>query len=92
MYIISIRSERYPAGSAVFRGTLETVAGQRFEFSTLTELNGLLCEVGGWVDAPLLAGKGGEANADGRAIGAKGRDESSESDVLANPNFKEGKK
>ena len=50
-YIISIRSEHQQSGSPIFRGTLETVAGQKFEFNTLAELNGLLCEICGWIDA-----------------------------------------
>lgn len=54
-YIISIRSEYPQLGSPVFRGTLEIVAGQKFEFGTLAELNGLLCEIGGWIDTPPCA-------------------------------------
>lgn len=61
-YIISIRSEYQKLGSPVFRGTLEIVSGQKFEFSTLTELNSLLCEIGGWIDTPPLTNEGGEAN------------------------------
>jgi hypothetical protein len=41
-YIISIRSEYRQSGSPLFRGTLETVAGQKFEFNTLAELNGFV--------------------------------------------------
>ncbi len=51
-YVISIRSEYRPSRSPVFHGTLETVAGQKFEFKTLAELNSLLCEIGGWIDGP----------------------------------------
>jgi hypothetical protein len=51
-YIVSIRSEYQQLGSPIFRGTLETVAGQKFEFNTLAELNGLLCEICGWIDTP----------------------------------------
>lgn len=54
-YIISIRSEHQQPGSPVFRGSLEIVAGQKFEFGTLAELNGLLCEIGGWIDKPPSA-------------------------------------
>ncbi len=54
-YIISIRSEYQQLGSPVFHGTLETVAGQKFEFNTLTELNHLLCEICGWIDNPPAA-------------------------------------
>ncbi len=67
-YILSIRSEYRQLGSAVFRGTLETVAGQKFGFCTLAELNGLLCDIGGWIDSPALANEGGETNASGKAI------------------------
>ncbi len=58
-YIISIRSEYRKLGSPVFRGTLEIVSGQQFEFSTLTELNILLCEIGGWIDVPQSTNEGG---------------------------------
>jgi hypothetical protein len=54
-YIISIRSEYQQLGSPLFRGTLEIVTGQKFEFGTLAELNGLLCEIGGWIDTPPCA-------------------------------------
>ncbi len=56
-YILWIRSEYKTLSSPVFLGTLETLSGQQFEFSTLAELNGLLCEIGGWVDT--LAGMAG---------------------------------
>ena len=49
-YILSIRSEYQLLGSPIFRGALETVAGQKFEFNTLAELNDLLCEICGWID------------------------------------------
>jgi hypothetical protein len=51
-YTISIQSEHSRAGSPIFRGTLETGAGQKFEFNTLAELNRLLCEICGWADPP----------------------------------------
>lgn len=60
-YIISIRSEYPRMGAPVFRGTLETVAGQKFEFSTLAELDGLLCEVCGWIDTPPPTGAARES-------------------------------
>lgn len=60
-YIISIRSEYQHLGSPTFRGTLETAAGQKFEFNTLAELNGLLCEMGGWIDTPPLTAEGRQA-------------------------------
>ena len=64
-YIISIRSEYQHLGSPIFRGTLETAAGQKFEFSTLAELNGLLCEIGGWIDTPQLTTEAREAMSEG---------------------------
>ncbi len=51
-YIISIQSEYHRSGPPIFRGTLCTVSGQEFKFSTLAELEGLLCEICGWVDMP----------------------------------------
>ncbi len=59
-YTLLIRSEYGPWGPPVFSGTLETVAGQKFEFSTLAELDGWLCDIGGWIDAPASAREGGE--------------------------------
>ncbi len=61
-YILWIRSEYDPLSSPVFHGTLETVAGQKFGFSTLAELNCLLYEIGGWIDTPPLTDKGDELN------------------------------
>jgi hypothetical protein len=49
-YIITIQSEHRPSGSPVFRGKLETIAGQRFEFDTIAEFNSLLYEICGWTD------------------------------------------
>ncbi len=60
-YIISIRSEYPRLGPPVFRGTLQVVAGQQFEFVTLAELNYLLCEVGGWIDTPPPTNRAREA-------------------------------
>ncbi len=60
-YSISIRSEYRERGAPIFCGTLQTVSGQKFEFSTLAELNELLCEVCGWIDLPPPANEGGEA-------------------------------
>jgi hypothetical protein len=57
-YIITIRSEYQQLGSPIFRGALEIVTGQKFEFSTLAELNSLLCEIGGWIDTPPLTNEG----------------------------------
>ncbi len=60
IYTISIRSEYQQLGSPIFQGTLETVAGQKFEFRTLGELNSLLCEVCGWIDTPGDLKEGGD--------------------------------
>jgi len=49
-YTITIRSEHQQSGSPIFRGTLETIARQKFEFNTLAELNDLLCEICCWID------------------------------------------
>jgi hypothetical protein len=39
----------------VWHGSLEMPSGQRFDFSTLAELERLLCELGGWVEPPSQA-------------------------------------
>ena len=54
-YLLSLRAERNAETPPRWHGTLETAAGQRFEFSTLAELDRLLCELGGWMDPPLPA-------------------------------------
>lgn len=59
-YTISIRSKYQGRGTPIFHGTLETIARQKFEFRTLAELNRLLCDVCGWIDAPCLSREGGE--------------------------------
>ncbi len=69
-YTVSIRSEHKQSGLPVFRGTLETVAGQKFEVSTLAELDALLCEIGGWIDRPRPAEEGDENKASCKAIDA----------------------
>ncbi len=69
-YSISILSEHKQADLPVFRGTLQTMAGQKFEFSTLAELEGLLCDLGGWIDTPASAKEGGENRASCKAIDA----------------------
>jgi hypothetical protein len=60
-YVLSIRSEYPPLRPPIFRGTLETVARQKFEFNTLAELNGLLCEICGWIDTPPPTNKARES-------------------------------
>ena len=51
-YVISLWVEG-PAGErAAWRGALVTTAEQRLYFSTLAELNRLVCELAGWQDPP----------------------------------------
>ncbi len=52
-YVVSIWHQPQPDGVSVWRGSLETAAGQCFDFGTLTELNHFLCELGGWLDPPI---------------------------------------
>ena len=52
-YVIFIWHEPQQNGLSVWRGCLETAAGQRFDFGTLAELNRFLCELGGWMDPPI---------------------------------------
>jgi hypothetical protein len=52
-YVVSIWHQPQPDGVSVWRGSLETAAGQCFDFGTLTELNHFLCELGGWMDPPI---------------------------------------
>ena len=52
-YVVSIWHQPHHDDVSVWRGYLETAAGQRFDFGTLTELNRLLCELGGWMDPPI---------------------------------------
>ena len=89
IYTLSIRSIHYPLGPPIFHGTLETLGGQKFEFSTLFELNRLLCEICGWIDTPPSVNEGGEANALCQAIDPKScDDESDESDFSPDRGFK----
>jgi hypothetical protein len=53
IYTLSIQAEYKPLSSPVFHGKNETVGGQKFDFRTLAELNGLLCDIAGWIDTPL---------------------------------------
>jgi hypothetical protein len=54
-YVVSIWRGQPKDSARLWHGYLETVAGQRFEFATLAELNHLLCELGGWNDPPPTA-------------------------------------
>lgn len=80
-YAIRIRSQYPERRSPVFRGTLETRTGQKFEFSTLAELDGLLCEVCGWIDPLQSADEGDETETHA--------DESFPCDWSPNQDFKE---
>ena len=51
-YTLVIWNEPRPDRRSVWRGWLQTLAGQRFAFDSLAELNRLLAELGGWMDQP----------------------------------------
>jgi hypothetical protein len=51
-YIISIWREAEQESTLCWKGDLETAAGQHLNFTSLAELNHLLCELGGWIDPP----------------------------------------
>ena len=51
-YVLSIWREADEESVLCWKGGLETAAGQHLNFSTLAELNHLLCELGGWIDPP----------------------------------------
>ena len=50
-YILSIWAEHQADGASVWRGCLETTMGQRTYFVSLTDLNRLLHDLGGWTDS-----------------------------------------
>lgn len=41
--------------TARWRGVVEAASGERFYFHTLTDLNRIVCELGGWQDPPAQA-------------------------------------
>ncbi len=47
-FILSIWAEPRPHAAAVWRGCIETAAGQRRYFATLADLKGILTELGAW--------------------------------------------
>ena len=51
-YVVSIGREVQQETALSWKGNLETAAGQHLNFSTLAELNHLLCELDGWIDPP----------------------------------------
>jgi hypothetical protein len=52
-YVVSIGREVQQETALSWKGNLETAAGQHLDFTSLTELNHLLCELGGWIDPPV---------------------------------------
>jgi hypothetical protein len=53
IFVISIWAEMIPGKKPTWRGSLRTIDGQRMNYSTLTELNRLLCELSGWHNAQM---------------------------------------
>jgi hypothetical protein len=51
-YVLSIWREADQKAVLCWKGDLETAAGQHLHFTSLAELNHLLCELGGWIDPP----------------------------------------
>ena len=49
-YVVSSWREADQESALCWKGDLETTAGQHLIFTSLTELNHLLCELGGWID------------------------------------------
>lgn len=49
-YVVSIWREAEKDSPSSWKGDLETAAGQHLNFTSLAELNHLLCELGGWID------------------------------------------
>jgi hypothetical protein len=49
-FLISLWQENAQGGFSWWRGTLVTASEQRLHFSSLAELNRLLCELSGWQD------------------------------------------
>jgi hypothetical protein len=53
LLVISIWAETIPGKQLAWRGSIRTIDGQRMNFSTLTSLNRLLCELSGWHDSQM---------------------------------------
>jgi uncharacterized protein (TIGR02118 family) len=51
-YVISIWREAGQEAVFYWKGDLKTAAGQHLNFTSLAELNHLLCELCGWIDPP----------------------------------------
>ncbi|HEX9331456.1 MAG TPA: hypothetical protein VF896_06195 [Anaerolineales bacterium] len=49
-YVVSIWREAEQESKLHWKGDLKTTAGQHLSFTSLAELNQLLCELGGWID------------------------------------------
>lgn len=60
-FLISLWLDHPDNGLPLRRGVLVTAADQRLHFSSLAELNRLLCELAGWQDPSpgALSGDGG---------------------------------
>jgi hypothetical protein len=54
-YVLSIWREADQDSVLCWKGDLETASGQHLHFTSLAELNHLLCELGGWIDPPADA-------------------------------------
>ena len=53
LLVISIWTETLPGKPPTWRGSIRTIDGQRMNFSTLTDLNRMLCELSGWHDEQM---------------------------------------
>ena len=54
-YIVSIWREADQESVLCWKGDLETAAGQHLNFTSLADLNHLLCELAGWIDPTAKA-------------------------------------
>ena len=54
-YVVSIWREAEQESAPSWKGDLETAAGQHLNFASLSELNHLLSELGGWIDPPVAS-------------------------------------
>jgi hypothetical protein len=51
VFAMSVWAETIPGGQPAWRGTIRALDGRRRSFSTLTDLNLILCELSGWQDS-----------------------------------------
>ena len=54
-YVVSIWREADQESVLCWKGDLETAAGQHLNFTSLAELNHLLCELVGWIDPSVAS-------------------------------------